>query len=138
GACMGARAQPISTRMLLGAVACLGGTVIVLVDVVQILNWPMTATLSYDSFVLGFMNRWRIGDRRRLHAPRSTGANPGVDSAPSLTAARRRRMDRSLPPLAPRVAGMIPAKLLVATMADCPVSLLLPRFSPIPNVLPTS
>src|SRR5260370_1356786 len=46
------------TKMLLGTDPFLDGTVILLQDVVQILNRPMTAALSQDSFFLGFINRW--------------------------------------------------------------------------------
>jgi hypothetical protein len=45
------------TKMLLGTDPFLDRTVILLQDVVQILNRPMTAALSQDSFSLGFINR---------------------------------------------------------------------------------
>ena len=56
----------------------------------------------------------RRGKRERI--------DPGDGSSPSLAAACRHRMDRSLAPLAPRLAGVIPATSF-ATLADCPASL---------------
>ena len=46
--------------MLLGTDPFLDRTVILLQDVIQILNRPMTAALSQDSFFLGFINRWWV------------------------------------------------------------------------------
>ena len=48
------------TKVLLGTDPFLDGTVILLQDVIQILDRPMTAALSQDSFFFGFINRWRI------------------------------------------------------------------------------
>src|SRR5260370_7570425 len=47
-------------KMLLGTDPFLDGTVILLQDVVQILNRPMTAALSQDSFFLASINRWWV------------------------------------------------------------------------------
>ncbi len=47
-------------KMLLGTDPFFGGAVILLQNVVQVLNRPMTAALSQDFFLLGFVNRCRI------------------------------------------------------------------------------
>ena len=47
-------------KVLLGTDLFLDGAVILLQNVIQILNWPRTATWSQDTFLLGFRNCVRI------------------------------------------------------------------------------